>query len=635
MNATNSPMKTASFLTVLMLTGVGASAALPASALAAADLPASAAPFPVVAGAGEAASSMVVVEAAGLAFAAEPMLLAQANAQPDFGDLFVPYKTAPTASDTVGTGVGKTPVPTPQEVRKYESLVADIVDPENTLDIVVNRPRVLVLSEPPIRVQVPDEDIASFLVVSETEVSVYGKEVGNTILNIWFPNDDDPSRPRILSYMVRVLPDPEARAREERVIEALEAEINAAFPESQVDLVLVGGKIVVNGQAKDIREASEIIGLIDVEAEDMDLSEVPISAVDASAAANTGGETLEISDFVVSHSRRIVNRLKIPGETQIMLRVMIAEVVRGAGRSLGVNWSYVDNEGDFSIANLTGNLLDNANIPFEYISGDGHEYRFAVNAMRNLNMARTLAEPTLTTLNGRKASFNSGGQFPVPVISGSGGGGSNLQGVDFEDFGLQLDFTPYVISEGRIRLLIDFEASTRQMQTGTQVGGSSVSGKDIRSFSNTVELRQNQTLAVAGLVMSSVGSSSQRWPFVGDLPIVGPLFGVNSTSNNEQELLMLVSPSIVYPMEPGEIPPLPGSDVFEPTDVEFFFLNQLESRNLFDWRSAARSDIYRQWASPNYPNYMPPTESPLERIRRSENMLISGPSGHTNFIYEK
>ncbi|MCI0681331.1 MAG: type II and III secretion system protein, partial [Gemmataceae bacterium] len=218
----------------------------------------------------------------------------------------------------------------------------------------------------------------------------------------------------------------------------------------------------------------------------------------------------------------------------------------------------------------------------------------AVNALRTLKLAKTLAEPNLVTLNGNPASFQAGGRFPVPVLGGFTGNG--LQGVAFVPFGVQLQFTPYVVDRDRVRLNVNAEVSTRDESIGTSIGGgggTQVSGLATRNFTTTVELREGQTLAVAGLIQNNFGADTDRVPFWGDLPLIGATGGFNRTSSGEQELVILITPELVHPLETCFTPNLPGSDVFEPGDLEFYLGNRLESRRSRDWRATVRTDYHR------------------------------------------
>ena len=155
-----------------------------------------------------------------------------------------------------------TPHPTPEVKKEFDRFVDREVDPQETLDLVLNRPRVLVLKQPPKRVQIPDETVATYSVLSETQIAVVGKRTGSTVVNLWFADPDNPNAELVLSYLVRVIPDPEAKQRLERIYDALADEINENFPNSHVELALVGDKLVVRGEAKDVLEAQQIIMVI-------------------------------------------------------------------------------------------------------------------------------------------------------------------------------------------------------------------------------------------------------------------------------------------------------------------------------------------------------------------------------------
>jgi pilus assembly protein CpaC len=221
----------------------------------------------------------------------------------------------------------------------------------------------------------------------------------------------------------------------------------------------------------------------------------------------------------------------------------------------------------------------------------------AIDALRKMNLSRTLAEPNLVAMNGESADFRAGGQFPIPIIS-SGGVGSNLQGVSFVPFGVSLEFTPFLQDRDVIRLQMNASVSTRDESLGTNIGGAgggtSVAGLNSRDFSTTVQLRSGQTIAVAGLLQTNYGSSTDRVPFWGDLPIIGATGGANRTSSGEQELVILVTPHLVAPVDACEPLPVPGDDVHEPTDIEFFIANRLESRRSQDYRASVRTDFARQ-----------------------------------------
>jgi pilus assembly protein CpaC len=426
-----------------------------------------------------------------------------------------------------------------------------------------------------------------------------------------------------------VIPDPTAKARLEAVYRALQDEINQNFPDSWVCLALVGDKLVVSGQAKDIAEATQILRILRASAPGgaEDLARIPYSNINlnvsADALVDASNHGALLSNFLLAGGPNVINLLKIPGEQQVQLRVTVAEVDRTAARSIGVNFTIQNNAGVVVFGQNTGFISTGgvapgagqagtgtlANIP---IALDNGNIQIAINALRELSYARTLAEPTLTTMNGQTASMQAGGSFPIPVIAANGLGGA-LQTTQFQPFGVQLFFTPYITDKDRIRLEVQASVSTRDVATGANIGGANVPGLTGRSITTTVELREGQTLAVAGLIQNNIGANSTRVPGLGDLPILGRLFSFDRLTAGEQELIILVTPELVHPLEPKEVPELPGSDLYEPGDLEFYVLGRLESRRQYDYRSPVRNDIDR-----------------MLRYRQCDQTYIIGPQGYAD-----
>jgi pilus assembly protein CpaC len=177
-----------------------------------------------------------------------------------------------------------------------------------------------------------------------------------------------------------------------------------------------------------------------------------------------------------------------------------------------------------------------------------------------------------------------------------------------------LNFTPTVTDHDRIRLNLQATVSTRDESTGAVIADSEVAGLNNRNFQTTVELREGQTIAIAGLVQSNLGGSTARVPVLGDIPILGRLFSSDSTSYDEQELIVLVTPYLVNPLEATREPlPLPGSDYFEPDDFEFFLRGSLTGHIAEDFRTPARTDFDK-----------------IRAFRCLEQDLIIGQPGHSN-----
>ena len=516
-------------------------------------------------------------------------------------------------------GLG-TPEPTPEIQRQYGQFVEREIAPENTIQVVIGRAKVIVLREKPRRIYIPDENVAGFQVVTDQEFAVVGKKMGRTVLDLWFPDPRDPNdqrKDRTLSYMVVVLPDPERAALDvleerrrleaqvkafEQALKVLEREIKVAFPDSAVVLSLVGEQVVVRGEAKDVVEAAQILRIVAEHTPTRRRSRVDSRSVNVAFIPGLGDEQAAVNAIreLLEGNANLVNLLRVPGEQQVMLMVTVAEVNRTAARTIGIDFSIVN--GKFALAQITGGLITpgaaagaaalagvGGNLP---VAIDNGNVLMAIQALRTLNFARSLAEPNLTTLNGRPANFQAGGSFPIPTSVVTPGGAA--QSVSYQNFGVSLQFVPYITDRNRIRLQLNASVSTPSTST-TEVSGAQVPSQITqRQFNTTVELREGQTLTVAGLIQNNFSGASKRIPFFGDLPIIGRAGGNDNLTSGEQELVVLVTPILVHPLERCKTPPLPGNDVFEPGDIEFYLLGHLEGRRTEDFRTSVRTDFCRQ-----------------------------------------
>ncbi|MFO0845707.1 MAG: pilus assembly protein N-terminal domain-containing protein [Gemmataceae bacterium] len=505
------------------------------------------------------------------------------------------------------------PIPARPSVITSEAsrYIKQAAGPDNVLEVIVGRIQIFDLLGPPKRVQVGDESVANYVLMSTTELSLQGLRIGSTVLNVWFQDLGDPNKSKLVSFLVRVLPDPDARNRLERAYKNLEKEINRVFPDSRVYLQLIGDKLAVCGQAKDIAEANMIMRMVNANV----LPETN-DAPDLSRSA-TADPNSQIGRMFPAFHRQVVNMLRVPGEQQVMLQVQVVEVDRAAARSIGLNFGGLRNNGAFFVGGMTGNLaftgqglggaaLANfggnglgltglGGVPNLPIAIDNGQIQLAFLALRNVGYARYLAEPNLVAMNGVPANFQAGGLLPVPVVAGIGGAGmANLAGVNFIPTGVQLQFTPFITERDRVRLSINAEISDRDLNVvPTLIDGAAVPSLITRNFSTVVELREGQTLAVAGLIENKLDADSSRVPWLWCVPILNRLAGYDRIANREKELVILVTPRLVHPMECHEVPPLPGLDILEPNDWEFYLLGRLES-HIAEYRSPIRTDCDRK-----------------------------------------
>jgi len=273
----------------------------------------------------------------------------------------------------------------------------------------------------------------------------------------------------------------------------------------------------------------------------------------------------------------IVNDMRVGGVHKILLHVKVMEISRTKLRNLGFDWAQLSNSGSFisqSVSTLLqppGTLTGNggATVRFGVIGNGGSFFGF-VEALRQNELARLLAEPTLVTLDGRPANFNVGGQVPIPLQQALG-----VTTVTYRSFGTMIDFVPIVLGNGMIRLevrpdITEIDPSLRDTVTG-------VPGFRQRTADTAVEMKAGQTLAIAGLVFTREDSVNRGIPWLADLPWVGIPFRRVSNLRNDVELLIFVTPEFCEAMNPDEVPPCgPGQLTSTPTDLELFGRGYIE-----------------------------------------------------------
>jgi len=343
----------------------------------------------------------------------------------------------------------------------------------------------------------------------------------------------------------------------------------------------------------------------------------------------------------------IINRVVVPGPRQVLLHVKIAVLNRTAIRELGINWldtkgksiigSSIGNIGGVSgtgtgshstsssnpigflspvtsTFNATGNAASGAGGTLFGIFDSGH-FSLFINALRSNALAKILAEPNLMALDGQPARFLSGGYFPFPVPQSSSiPGGTAVVTIQFRRFGTILNFIPNILPNDVIRLDVEPVISQLNKAEGTTVNGGPVPAIDERSARTVVELREGQTLAIAGLIQLTTGATTVRIPGLGDLPIVGPWFSANSIQTLEEETIILVTPELVAPLDKQEVTEAPGDRVFQPNDAEFYLLGRIEGKLGREFRATVME------------------QDPLNLMKhfQSEQQWVIGPHGYAD-----
>jgi pilus assembly protein CpaC len=280
---------------------------------------------------------------------------------------------------------------------------------------------------------------------------------------------------------------------------------------------------------------------------------------------------------------KVINNVTVGGVHQVTLHVKVMEVSRTKLRAIGFDWGNLSGNGDFviqSAAGLVANAVSNGGgvagtgldtIRFGIVDNNNAFFGF-LEALRANNVIKILAEPTLTAVSGRPAYFHEGGEFPILVPSGLG-----TTGVQYKQFGTRVDFVPIVLGNGNIRLEVRPHVSEVDPTRGVDLEGVTVPGLRDRVVETAVEMRSGQTLAIAGLIQTRTEAENIGLPFLSDLPWAGSLFRRVREDVNEIELLVIVRPELVAPLDPQQVPMQgPGERTTSPSDIDLFARGYLE-----------------------------------------------------------
>jgi pilus assembly protein CpaC len=389
---------------------------------------------------------------------------------------------------------------------------------------------------------VSDPDVADAIPLTDRSLSVLGKKIGNARVSVY-----GEGKRLVGVFDIEVSYD----------TSRLGSELAQRFPHARFRVSSVNGRIMLGGSAPD---------------------------------AMTVDKALTIAK---QFGTDVINSVKVNAPQQVMLEVRFVEASRSAGRELGVNWQVVQQNllsggAGIGAAVGTGGLISGA-APFGQIVGrmlgNGVQADSLLQALEERGVVRRLAEPNLTTLSGDTASFLAGGEFPIPVASTLGG-----ISVEFKKYGVGLAFTPTVLGDGVINLRIEPEVSQIDPTTTITVGAITIPALIVRRANTTVELRDGQSFAIAGLLQSINSTDQKQLPWLADVPVLGALMRSASYQKKETDLVIIVTPRIVRPARPGDVLRTPLDSSKPANDAEFFLLGQSEITVPIDRRLKGRSD---------------------------------------------
>jgi pilus assembly protein CpaC len=404
---------------------------------------------------------------------------------------------------------------------------------------------------PVVRVSVTDPSVADVQTLTPEQVLVMGKKAGSTDLVMW-SKDEQVWRAR-LDVGVDV-------AR-------IKADLMSMFPGAELDVASVQNVVIVTGQLRRIED------------------------------------TASLRAFMDKSNLSYLDRTGVAGIQQVMIRVRVAEVSRTAVRALGVNMfagggsafggNVIGPEGS-ALNPVSIGVPQNGSIhpvPFQFPNGvnvspaatlfggiPSADFEVFVQALQQNQYLRFLAEPSLKCTSGEEASFLAGGEFPIPVVQGGGGGatGNTAITIEYREFGVRLKFKPTVLGDNTIRLQVAPEVSELSAVGAVTIQGLQIPSLLTRKAETTVELQSGQTFALAGLISQRSDGRNSRVPGLGDVPILGTLFRSVRYERGETELVVMCTADLVAPLNSSQNAALPGSMDTPPNDWELYAMGKLD-----------------------------------------------------------
>lgn len=462
--------------------------------------------------------------------------------------------------------------------------VAPSQDSANELSVAVGKSVLVDTARPISRVAIGLGDVAEADAISPTEIMVDGKAPGETSLIIW----DTSGGRQFFNVSVRA----SATATSES-LEAVRRELRAEFPGQSLKVSAENGLIFLRGTVKDLASSDRAMR-------------------------------------IASSAGKVVNLLYVdvpPDDPQILLKVRFCSVDRSREKQLGMNLfsTGVGNTiggvstGQFSppvIAFGPGipTTLSFANELNILAFVPGSNVGATIEALVQQNIVEILSEPNIVAQNGKEASFLAGGEYPYPVVQGGGAGTAATVTIQFKEYGVRLNFIATITPRGTIRLQVAPEVSTLDFSNAIELSGFEVPAIDTRKVNTEVELADGQSFVIGGLLDKRDTESFEKIPFIGDIPILGKFFQSTQVTKTNTELLVLVTPEVVKPIEATAAKPdlkYPGKFLPPNTGIP---MNNPEPKTPGENSAAAPPSL--------------PVETVLDSTKPEKPLIIEGASGY-------
>jgi pilus assembly protein CpaC len=447
------------------------------------------------------------------------------------------------------------------------AIAADSRSDSGAMTVPVNRSTLVVLPTPMAEVMVANPDIADVHAHNGMQLTVVGKKLGRTNVRI-FDKDSKVLR----EFDVVVTHD----------LPAIRRALKNFLPDEIIGVEMVNTSIALTGQISNAGVADKAVRIVK-------------DFIRSGNTLDAGGNTITQPQQQVmaqmpmpgapqqQESQDILNLMQIISGQQVQLRVRVGEINRQALKDLGVDLSYLaGGSGSFINGFTAGStIITNSTIVNKLTTkwdplgkGDG-TITGVLKAMESDGLFKLLAEPNLVAISGEEAEFLAGGEIPIPVVQGSANEINNTSlSIEYKPFGVAVKFTPYVLSENRIRMAVQPEVSEISTENAVLVSGFSIPSITTRRAKTTVELAPGESFMIAGLIKDQTRANIDQVPGAKELPVLGALFRSSEFQRNESELVIAVTPYLVDPLKSSDVK-LP-TDNFRPANqVEMFFFGAL------------------------------------------------------------
>lgn len=446
-------------------------------------------------------------------------------------------------------GMAATPILSPPAFAEALRVIKD--GPSSTLEVPMNRAVVVESQTPFAELSIANPNIADISSLSDRTIYVLGKTPGLTSLTLF-----DSTGSLISNVDVRVAAD----------ISEFKERLGQILPGEKIEVRTANDGIVLSGTVSSAARLQRALDLAERYAPE-----------------------------------RVSNLMTVGGVQQVMLKVRFAEMQRSVAKSLGssVSLSGGDNVrvfGGNGTYNNSGSIVtgnngytpgvndNNAAMLFGFGAGSV-EVGILLEALESKGMVRTLAEPNLTALSGQEAKFLAGGEYPVPVAQD--GGEITVQ---FKPFGVELNFIPRVVDGDIINLELEAAVSAVDPQNGYSINGFEIDAFTRREASTTVEMRDGESFAIAGLLLDDFRDLNGQVPWLGDIPVLGALFRSVEYSREQTELVIIVTPHLVTPTR-GEALALPTDRIRPPTEKDLFLFGNVVGKQTGAAAEVAKQDF--------------------------------------------